>query len=186
LTCIVGLVDKASGKVFIGGDSAGSNNWQLTIRKEAKVFRNGDFLIGATSSFRMIQLLQYAFKPPVYEKPLENNDDYLSCYMATSFIDAVRECFKNGGFAKKEAEQESGGTFLVGFQGKLFCIQDDYHVGEALCGYNAIGDGDDIAIGSLWTTRNMQYTTRTRVELALQAAEYHCTSVSAPFIIESI
>src|SRR2546421_333192 len=117
MTCIVGLV--ADEKVYIGGDSAGSNSWQLTVRKEAKVFRNGNFLMSATGSFRMIQLLQYAFKPPVYEKPLENNDDYLSCYMATSFIDAVRECFKNGGFAKKEAEQESGGTFLVGFQGKL-------------------------------------------------------------------
>lgn len=182
MTCIVGLV--ADDKVYIGGDSAGSNSWQLTVRKEAKVFRNGDFLIGASGSFRMIQLLQYAFKPPVYEKPLEHNDDYLSCYMATSFIDAVRECFKSGGFAKKEAEQESGGTFLVGFQGKLFCIQDDYHVGEALCKYSAIGDGEDVALGVLYATSG--FNPHDRVDVALRAAEYHCTSVSAPFTIESI
>lgn len=182
MTCIVGLVD--GGKVYIGGDSAGSNSWQLTVRKEAKVFRNGDFLMGATGSFRMIQLLQYAFKPPVYEKPLENNDDYLSCYMATSFVDGVRECFKNGGFAKKEAEQESGGTFLVGFQGKLFCIQDDYHVGEALCKYSAIGDGEDVALGVVYATPGLQ--PQERLLMALQAAQYHCTSVSAPFTIESI
>jgi hypothetical protein len=182
MTCIVGLV--ADKTVYIGGDSAGSNSWQLTVRKEAKVFRNGNFLMGATGSFRMIQLLQYALKPPVYEKPSENNDDYLSCYMATSFIDAVRECFKNGGFAKKEAEQESGGTFLVGFQGKLFCIQDDYHAGEALCKYSAIGDGEDVALGVLYATQGLQ--PQERALMALQAAQYHCTSVSAPFVIESI
>src|SRR5437868_10225276 len=103
MTCIVGLVQ--NGKVYIGGDSAGSNNWQLTIRKDAKVFFNGDFLIGAGTSFRMIQLLRYSFKPPVYEN-IEDNPDYLSCYMATSFVDGIRECLKNGGFAKKDAEQE--------------------------------------------------------------------------------
>jgi ATP-dependent protease HslVU (ClpYQ) peptidase subunit len=182
MTCIVGLVHLD--KVYIGGDSAGSNSWQLTVRKDTKVFRNGDFLIGACSSFRMIQLLQYALKHPVYEKPLEDNPEHLSCYMATSFIDAVRECFKNGGYAKKEAEQESGGTFLVGFQGRLFCIQDDYHVGESLCGYSAIGDGEDVACGVLYATESMR--PYERVLLALQAAQYHCTSVSAPFVIESI
>lgn len=183
MTCIVGLVD--NGTVYIGGDSAGSSNWQLIIRKDAKVFRNGDFLIGACGSFRMIQLLRYAFKPPVYEKPLfDDSSEYLSCYMATSFIDGIRECLKSGGFAKKETEQESGGCFLVGFQGRLFCIQSDYQVEEALCGYNAIGDGDDIARGSLYATQELQ--PNGRVLTALQAAQYHCTSVSAPFTIESI
>lgn len=182
MTCIVGLVKDNA--VYIGGDSAGSNNWQITIRKDAKVFRNGDFLIGAGTSFRMIQLLRYAFVPPVYEKPIEDNTDYLSCYMATSFIDGIRECLKNGGWSKKESEQESGGSFLVGFQGKLFCIHDDYQVEETLCGYNAIGDGDDIALGSLYTTGELM--PHNRVDLALQAAEYHCSSVRAPFIIESI
>lgn len=182
MTCIVGLV--ADDKVYIGGDSAGSNSWQLTVRKDTKVFRNGNFLIGACSSFRMIQLLQYAFRPPVYEKPLEDNPEYLSCYMATSFIDAVRECFKTGGYAKKEAEQESGGTFLVGFQGRLFCIQDDYHVGEALCGYSAIGDGEDVALGALYLSGELM--PENRLQLALEAAQYHCTGVRGPFVIESI
>jgi ATP-dependent protease HslVU (ClpYQ) peptidase subunit len=182
VTCIVGLAK--DGEVTIGGDSAGSNNWQLTVRKDAKVFPNGDFLIGAGTSFRMIQLLRYSLIPPVYEKPLHDNPEYLSCYMATSFVDSVRECLKNGGWAKKEAEQESGGVFLVGFQGRLFCINSDYQVEETLCGYNAIGDGDDVALGSLYTTG--EFMPHNRVELALQAAEYHCSTVRGPFIIESV
>ncbi|WP_245320978.1 hypothetical protein [Bradyrhizobium sp. NAS96.2] len=53
MTCIVGLVDK--GQVFIGGDSAGVNaeRLALVVRNDRKVFRNGDFVMGFTSSFRM-------------------------------------------------------------------------------------------------------------------------------------
>lgn len=41
MTCIVGLVNK--GKVFIGADSLGSDGFTQQVRKEPKVFRNGDF-----------------------------------------------------------------------------------------------------------------------------------------------
>ena len=52
------------GKVYIGADSLGSNGFTQSIRKESKVFKNGEFLIGCTSSFRMIDLLKWKFNPP--------------------------------------------------------------------------------------------------------------------------
>lgn len=63
LTCIVGMTHK--GKVYIGADSLGSNGFTQSIRKESKVFKNGEFLIGCTSSFRMIDLLKWKFNPLV-------------------------------------------------------------------------------------------------------------------------
>ncbi len=39
MTCIVGLVD--NGKVYIGGDSAGCAGYDVRIREDQKVFRNG-------------------------------------------------------------------------------------------------------------------------------------------------
>ena len=51
MTCIVGLIDGR--RVWMGGDSAGVSGLDITVRADAKVFRNGDFLIGFTSSFRM-------------------------------------------------------------------------------------------------------------------------------------
>jgi len=95
MTCIVGVVDK--GKVYMGADSAGVGGLDLRVRKDPKVFKNGPFLIGCTSSFRMIQLLQYSFKAPRHDKSLSEDK-----YMATKFIDAVRECFSGGGFCKKQ------------------------------------------------------------------------------------
>ena len=55
MTCIVGLINKENKSVTIGGDSSGLAGSDLTIRKDPKVFKNGDFIFGCTSSsFRMI------------------------------------------------------------------------------------------------------------------------------------
>ena len=61
-------------KVFIGGDSAGANSgWDVRIRKYPKVFKVNDFAIGCTTSFRVIQLIRFSFKPPKINK----NQEYL-------------------------------------------------------------------------------------------------------------
>lgn len=45
MTCIVGIKDKESHRVVIGGDSAASVGRSHNLRKDPKVFKNGDFLI---------------------------------------------------------------------------------------------------------------------------------------------
>lgn len=51
-------------------------------------------MIGWLTSFRMIQLLRFTFKPPeIGEKDIYE-------YMCTDFIDEVRECFKRGGYSQ--------------------------------------------------------------------------------------
>ena len=108
MTCIVGVVHK--GTVWIGGDSAGvDESFGSSARSDAKIFQNGPYLMGFTSSFRMGQLLAYAFDPP---KP--HDDDDLMRFMVTDFINEARHCLLNGGFAEKKDEVETGGTFLVG------------------------------------------------------------------------
>ncbi|MFE2420722.1 hypothetical protein [Streptomyces hokutonensis] len=49
--------------------------------------------------------------------------------MATRFINAVRACLKEGGWARKDSEQEQAGVFLVGIHGRLFEVHDDRQVG---------------------------------------------------------
>lgn len=178
MTCIVGLVD--DGAVYMGADSAGVAGWSLTVRKDAKVFRKGEFLIGGTSSFRMIQLLHYTLALPAFRDEAHTVEEY----MATAFVDAVRDCLKAGGHATKSSEQESGGFFLVGVRGRLFRIENDYQVGESLNGYSACGCGEDAAVGALYATPTMK--PKKRVELALQAAEHHNAGVRGPFVIEAL
>jgi ATP-dependent protease HslVU (ClpYQ) peptidase subunit len=186
VTCIVGLVE--GDKVWIGGDSAGLAGWDLTVRKDPKVFRNGEFVMGFTSSYRMGQLLAHAFTPP----PIEGD---LHAYMVTKFVDAVRDCLKAGGYAKKENDAEAGGTFLVGVRGRLFNIGNDYQVGEPMDGYAAVGCGDQIAVGAVYGAqsdgqRNFIMNLPPRpaeaiVRIALEAAERFSGGVRGPFVVIS-
>ena len=57
MTCVVGLIEDNT--IYLGADSLGSNGHSKSEYRFPKVFQNGDFLIGYTSSFRMGQMLQY-------------------------------------------------------------------------------------------------------------------------------
>lgn len=180
MTCIAGLIHKD--KVYIGGDSAGVANYDLKIRNDKKVFRNGDFIMGFTTSFRMGQLLQYKFHPPTLFNEDGSSKD-INKYMVTDFVDAVRQCLKDGGYAAKVNEEESGGTFLVGYKDRLFSIEADYQVGEFIDGIMAVGCGDDIALGSLYTTAKIDMNPEERIHMALEAAERYSAGVRSPFNI---
>lgn len=172
MTCIVGIVD--GGLIRIGGDSAGISGWDLSQRADRKVFVNGPFVMGFTSSFRMGQLLAYSLKPPTRHPDVD-----VMAFMVTTFIDAVRETLKAGGFAKRNSEAEEGGAFLVGYQGRLFQVSSDYQVGESNHGFDACGCGAPAALGALHATRGQ--SAPDRIQAALAAAEAFSAGVRSPF-----
>jgi hypothetical protein len=177
MTVIVGLVDR--GGVYIGGDSAGISGLNLAVRADTKVFCRGPYLFGFTTSFRMGQLIRFSLDPPSPARGLDR-------FMATTFIDAVRNCLKAGGWARRENDREEGGTFLVGVRGRLFTVEDDYQVGQAADGFAAVGCGDQVALGALYATARNGMKPRRRVKTALAAAERFSAGVRAPFICLSI
>ena len=170
MTCIIGIVDK--GNIYMGGDSAGVSGLSITIRSDEKVFINGPFLLGFTSSFRMGQLLRYKFS---VAKQTTNETDVQ--YMTTTFIDAVRKCFADNGFGDKD----KGGTFLVGYNSTLYTIDSDFQVGIPRDQYDAVGCGCELALGSLHTTRGKK--PEERITKALEAASYFNAGVAPPFIM---
>jgi hypothetical protein len=173
MTCIVGIAE--AGKVYIGGDSAGVAGLDLSVRADAKVFTNGEFAFGFTSSFRMGQLIRYAFKPPK-----RHADQDVMEYMVTEFIGALRACLKDGGFATTKDGAEYAGAFLVGYQGRLFVVDCDYQVGEAAVGFDAVGCGAQVALGAMHVSAGKP--ARDRVTGALQAAEAFSAGVRGPFL----
>jgi len=177
MTCIVGVID--NGKIYMGGDSAGIGGYSLTVRADAKVFIKDNLLMGFTSSFRMGQLLRYNLEIPNYHKNIDVFE-----YMVTVFVPAVRTCLKDGGYAKKKDEAESGGTFLVGYKKRLFVIAEDYQVGESQLSFNAVGCGRDIALGGLFVNKHLK--PEERIIQALEAAEQFSIGVRRPFKIKEI
>jgi len=178
MTCIVGLVD--SGKVYMGGDSAGVAGLDICTRKDPKVFINGSFLVGYTSSFRMGQLLRFKLSPP---KHYPDVDIYQ--FMVVDFVEAVRGCLKEGGYTRVNNNQETGGSFLVGYKGRLFDVAADFQVGEVEKGYTACGCGQSFALGSLYQTEG-QKNPKKRVLAALSAAQEFSAGVREPFHVLEI
>jgi hypothetical protein len=178
MTAIAGLV--AGRTVHIGGDSAGVSGLSLAVRSDTKVFQRGRYLFGFTTSFRMGQLIRYSLQAP---KPAKHN---LDAFMATTFVDALRDCLKKGGWARKENDREEGGQFLVGVRGELYTIHEDYQVAKAADGFAAAGCGSEIALGALFATAGRGFRPRQRVNIALAAAERFSAGVRGPFVVRSI
>lgn len=179
MTCIVAYAN-GLGKVWMGGDSAGVAGHSLVQRADEKVFRNGDFLFGFTSSFRMGQILRYRFKPPRRHP----NDDVVE-FMSTAFVDDVRACLKEYAFSTVREGVERGGMFLVGFEGRIFKVEEDFQVGISVHPFDACGCGDDIALGAMLSliNANAGMAGEQLVKSALMAAETFSSGVRGPFLV---
>ena len=168
MTCIVAIAQ--NGTVYMGSDHAASDDktgWIIS-RREPKCFKVGQYGIAFTDSFRMGQILQYSWTPPKYT-PTKTNSG-LDKFMRTKFIDSVKSAFKDGGYGSiGGADEDTGGIFIVGVCGRLFTIDEDFHVGENVVNYMAEGSCGQIALGALHATKN-QKNPRLRLKAALEAA----------------
>jgi len=179
MTCIVAIAQ--NGTVYMASDHAASDEktgW-IFSRKEPKVFKVGQYGVAFTDSFRMGQILQYNWTPPKYT-PTKTNSG-LDKFMRTKFIDSVKDAFREHGFGSQVSGQEDeGGIFIIGVCGRIFTIDEDFHVGENVINYMAEGSGGAFALGSLHTTKN-QKNPRIRLKLALEAATEFTMSVEPPY-----
>ncbi len=166
----------------MGSDHAASDDktgWILS-RKEPKCFKVGQYAVAFTDSFRMGQILQYSWNPPKYT-PTKTNSG-LDKFMRTKFVDSVKQAFKEGGYGSigSSSDEDTGGIFIVGVCGRIFTIDEDFHVGENVVNYMAEGSGGQIALGALHATKN-QKNPRLRIKAALEAATEFNMSVAAPY-----
>lgn len=180
MTCIVAIAQ--NGVVYMGSDHAASDDktgWILS-RKEPKCFKVGQYGIAFTDSFRMGQILQYSWAPPKYT-PTKTNSG-LDKFMRTKFIESVKLAFKDNGYGSigSSSEEDTGGIFIVGLEGRIFTIDEDFHVGENVVNYMAEGSGGQIALGALYATKN-QKNPRLRLKAALEAASEFNMSVAPPY-----
>lgn len=179
MTCIVGIVHE--GVVYMGGDSAAADPTSLALRilTDPKVFVNDALVIGCCSSLRILQLMQHSLDIP--DKP-ERKDDL--AYLITDVMDAVRAMHKDKGSGKKENELETHDShFLIGYNGCIYYVEDDFQVYRTPDSFAAIGCGADLALGALYATRNSLMGPKERIYLALEAAAAYSAGVRAPFHI---
>jgi len=174
MTCIVGY--KTKNNVYIGGDSAGVAGLDITIRADEKIFKNGEFIFGFTSSFRMGQILRYSFIPPKRKENITDDE-----YLYGDFIDEVIKVFKKAGYAKVDSNQVEGGVFLFGYKNKLYYVESDFQIGKSIKDYHSVGCGDHYAIGCLYALEDMKLSIEEKIKKSLEVAEEFSTAVRRPF-----
>jgi ATP-dependent protease HslVU (ClpYQ) peptidase subunit len=178
MTCVVGVAK--DGIVYMGADSIATDGWRRGISALDKIFKvGGRFLIGYCGSFRMGQILRYHLDVR-QQKDAETDE----CYMVTAFVEAVRACLKDKGFTHIENNTETGGSFLVGYRGCLYVVDEDFQVNRPLEGVAAIGAGADYALGALVALRRTE--PKRRIANALYTAEELSTLVAEPFRLEQL
>lgn len=179
MTCIAAIAQ--NGTVYMAADGAASDEksgWILA-RKDPKVFKVGQYGIAFVDSFRMGQILQYNWTPPKYA-PTKTNSG-LDKFMRTKFVDSVKDAFRAQGFGSQVSGQEDeGGVFIIGVEGRIFTMDEDFHIGECVHNYMAEGSGAFFAMGALYATKN-QKNPKMRLKLALESAAEFSMTVKPPF-----
>lgn len=180
MTCIVGYAD--NGEVIIGGDSAATSGYNSSIISSSKVFSCGEMVIGFAGSARGGSLLKNHLSNhirPLYD---ESNED-ISSYMEAEFPESVRNMFAMHGHNERDAGVDSSTTqALIGVRGRLFVLYGDYAVIEKAGKYNAIGSGQDFAMGSLFTTWDIEeISAQEKLEIALYSACEYTITCRPPF-----
>lgn len=178
MTVIVGIV--RDGKVTIAGDRLGSDGFCKVHVMEPKVFKVGDFIFGCTSSFRMIDILKYAFTPP----PRTVGSDTQK-YLRHDFINAMRNTFVQNGFGIVSGGDWKGGNLLIGYEGRLYRIESDFLLLETP--YDAQGSGSYHAVGALTALLDLSpdMPEKELLTRAIKSSYHHVISVGGDIDFES-
>ena len=173
MTCIVAKV--VDGIIHMAGDKLGSNGYTKTISQRPKIFKNCDFIIGYTTSFRMGQLLEFTWSPP--EKGENQTEDN---YIYNTVVGSIKNILTSDGFAK----DREGGEFLFGYNGKLYHMFNNFSIFE-IEEYTSCGCGADMAIATMYTLSNVNLVEDLSIEgqlsLAIESASSVMTGVSVEY-----
>lgn len=171
MTCIAAMV--YGNEVFMAGDLMGSNGFTKKTYTDSKVFKNGDFVIGYTSSFRMGQLLQFNWSQPPRVEGLSDRE-----YLQLDVIESMRTMFNTYGYGVKDGLEDIGGNFLIGYNGSLYEMQPNFSVLKN-DDFAAIGSGQYHAEAVLATLINEDCAPTEVLSKAIETAARFTTSVSA-------
>lgn len=177
MTCVVGMIDTENKVQYLASDSLYSDGSRAAVGRVEKVFQTGPYLIGFCGSPRAIQLLRYNTKLPAPPK----DPAQLLGFMASKFINHVRSLFNASGLVLKGdgvMEQLGDMQLMVVVRGHIYVIWPDMQVEETVENYNALGSGEDLALGSLYSTEGED--PESRIRMAIAAAAHHCESVGGP------
>lgn len=183
MSVVVGV--RYRGGVILAGDAQWSGENSNRLSRQPKVHSLLDTLaIGAVGSGRFGQILQFHLTDGLEDPflPREGRDE--EYWAVREFVPYVRAHTEEHGHLhiKHNAEHFGPSAFLAAIRGRLFLIESDFSVSEHSLPYEAVGSGEDNAIGVLHSELGKDWElgdplpTEPRAErIARKAVEAACT-----------
>ena len=153
---------RGSDGIYIGSDSCGVMNQEISSDIGPKLIRHGNYIVGFTKSYRTADIIQESNKIP---------DRIDSIYGVREFRDVLQDALKTEVKDKNGAEN-SQLWVLIATPRDIWHICTDYMINRVLH-YDAIGSGYQVAIGSLFTSWQAKETAKKAVTLAVKSAIKH-------------
>lgn len=165
MTAIVGF--SKNNTVYMAGDTQGSSDLVKYEVTRPKVFKNGEFLFGYTSSFRFGDILEYIFVPPA--RAFDMTD---IAYLIKYFIPELRECLEKHKYTGIDENGQSG-NFLLGYRGHLYEVQGDFSIVEPTQNFASVGSGFAYCLGAMSVLVKTTYPPEDIVRKAVETSINH-------------
>lgn len=188
MTCIIAYTNGKES--FIAGDKIAVDllSYEKYLETKPKIFKkpfkstregiikDECLAIGGTTSFRMLQLLEYELILP------QNERTEFETYLIKDCIPEIRRLFKEDWDAYGEGQDTAGGSFIILHNHKIYSVQPEFSVMHPSTNYYAIGCGDSLAkgaMGALEATNGVM----NNIDTIFEIISNNCTSVSKEYDI---
>lgn len=149
MTTIVGI--QGDGFAVLASDSRYSTDaGEIFASSIPKVQANGPYMLGGSGSARALNLIHYAFKPPVPSRNLKGRK--LDQFITVHFVPALRQCFETNGYAVAKPgiqKAEIDSDTILAINGCVYVIDNDYSWVPSSDGIYAVGSGAAYARSAL-------------------------------------
>ena len=172
MTCIISY--KQDGKVILAGDKAGSNGFSGHLSKEPKVFTNGDFMIGYTTSFRMGQILNH-----LWTAPKRKVDQNTVKYLYVDVIPSIMECFDDHNFG--DSKENKYGNFVMVYENEIYEVQGDMSMLQHDTDIVCVGSGEYHATAAVRVLLDYEHDDKKILNKAFKVVSDNIVSVSKEF-----
>lgn len=190
MSCVVAVRDHKRNVLVIGSDAQASGECRKHYAGP-KVFENEQFIIGATGSVRIANVLEHVWCPPGITPASIDPRDIIRA-VVRDVIPSLKTCLTEAGIAVGDeiGENGQGWGLLLGWRTNILHVDQDLDVVSFKDSYAACGCGASYALGALYEMHeNGEYLEAVeRVERALRAAAAFDMHVSDEFhyVVQSI
>lgn len=162
--------------MWLGSDSFSGTDTSRDLHPGPKWFRVGGpsgAVVGFAGAYRPAEVLRHHVH---VRTPRPGEDPH--AYLVTELAAAFRVQCRARSTSTRDVE------FLVALRGHLYRLQSDFSVVPTARGFDAIGAGEDYALGALAALTPTGQPGRT-LRRVLAAAAHVCPKVSAPFYVQA-